>query len=131
MTEATQSHTPSRRTLLACFPLAAAAAIPVTMKVARSPDANLLAACDRYFALDRHFASYGDEDIDENDPALPEWPNVIDKIAVLPAVSLEGHIARARVAMNLAPGAFGSLTRHENGALLQALLRDLTTGDGA
>jgi hypothetical protein len=52
--------------------------------------------------------------------------NLITKIAVLPAVTLEGHSARVKVAMHVHPGAFESLKRYESGALLQALLRDLT-----
>lgn len=94
-------------------------------------DAELIAACERYFDLQRHFETYGDKDIDDDDPALGESSDLVKKIAALPAVTLEGHAARAKVAMNLDPGVFESLNRYESGAILRAMLRDLTAGGAA
>lgn len=91
-------------------------------------DAELIAACDQYFTLNRHLASYGDEDIPSDEVALVALSGLTTRISVLRATSLEGHAARARVAMDIHPGAFRCLSDYENGAMLQAMLRDLMDG---
>lgn len=48
----------------------------------RAGNAEIIAACGRYFELQRHFDTYGEEDIPDDDPALPEQAALIKSLAL-------------------------------------------------
>ena len=76
------------------------------------PDADLIAACDRFLAIQREFEAYYDTlpgDMEDDDPAwamLDPLPELEGQIVTLRAVTAEGHFARARCA------AFSYLPHH-------------------
>ena len=73
---------------------------------ASHPDAELIAACDRYLRIQRAWAAYcdamfGDGDLPAYTPGeemLDPLPGLVEQIVALPAKTAEGHLARARCA---------------------------------
>ena len=109
----------TRRLMLGSLPLAiAAAALPNATLGQIKADQDLIASCNRYYELNRHFAAYGDADIPASDPALKELAALIERITTLPALTLEGARAKASVAVN-----YGDSAEMEH-----ALIRDLAAG---
>lgn len=88
---------PTRRGLLA---LAPAAALVTPATAAPHPDAKLLAACARFRAFNaRHIALFTTiPDEDERDAAYDEFHDEmaesVDAMCALPAVTLDGVVAR-------------------------------------
>lgn len=112
----------TRRSILAATPLAAASIMVPNATLGQiKADQDLIAACSRYFELDRHFAAYGDNDIPSSDPALEEVGSLIEQITNLPALTLDGARAKASVAVN-----YGDCEEME-----RALIRDLAAGGAA
>ncbi len=68
------------------------------------PDVDLIAACDRFLAIQREFEAYYETlpgDMEDDDPAwamLDPMPELEERIVSLQAVTAEGHFARARCA---------------------------------
>lgn len=120
----------NRRSILAGTPLAVVAvAMPSATLGQMSSDQQLVAACARYFELNRHFAAYGDRDIYPDDPALIELSAVTDRIARLRAFTLEGSKARAAVIVCHTPCVMhDNAFAPESADMIKALLRDLAGG---
>lgn len=140
MPEATNTHTtnPTRRAALRFGGIAAfAGAIGLpAMAVATEPDAELLALCEQFDALDRKILAIWDgamrlEDEDEANAAkeqiMEQQEPILERILELRATTVAGFAARARTLALWAPDTMdgGGAKCAWNERMTHALLRDL------
>jgi hypothetical protein len=121
------SPAPTRRGLLALAPAAALA----PCAIAAHPDAELLAACDRFRALNRlHADIHADGALsdDEHDaawePHEPDLEHALAAVCAARATTLEGIVARGLALAEYAPDRVEVRHGYHDERLLAALLRD-------
>ncbi len=110
MPKAESTHTPSRRALLTRQSVAAvAAAIPAATMAAPSPDAALIALCERHMANHRAYNASTFEGEFEDDPLWLAYETTREAVAGAHPQTLAGMAAKARAAVLEASWPDGSI----------------------